>query len=160
MRLRGQLFGREVRGGDYIGVSALGPSVVAALPERGCLVGDVALPHLQKGGRVWSVSSPAPWSDLGDLAEYVAANFRWLDDHLRHDPPTTHDRSSWIASSAVVAPSVSVERCLIGARARVQGAGRLSEIIAWPGAVVSAPLRRAAVLTSGRVVPFGVPAQK
>jgi mannose-1-phosphate guanylyltransferase len=168
VRLRGQRFGHEVRGGDYIGVSALGPSVVAALPERGCLFGDVALPHLHKGGRVWSVSSAAPWSDLGELAHYVAANFRWLDDALRHNPqptthnpqPTTHDPSSWIAPSAVVAPTVNVERCLIGAGARVGGAGRLSEIIAWPGASVSAPLSRAVVLTSGRVVPFGLPAEK
>jgi NDP-sugar pyrophosphorylase family protein len=161
VRLRGQVFGREVRSGDYIGVSALGPSVVAGLPESGCLFGEVALPHLQKGGRVWSVPSAAPWSDLGDLAQYVAANFRWLDGHLRRDSqPTTHDPSSWIAPSASVAPSVSVERCLIGARARVGGTGRLSEVIAWPGAVVWAPLARAVVLASGRVVPFEPPAEK
>jgi mannose-1-phosphate guanylyltransferase len=161
VRLRGQVFGREVRGGDYVGVSALGPSVVASLPESGCLFGDVALPHLQKGGRVWTVPSLAPWSDLGDLSQYVAANLRWLDDHLRLNPqPSTLNPSSWIAPGAVVATSVSAERCLVGAQARVSGAGRLSQVIAWPGAVVSAPLARAVVLASGRVVPFVPPAEK
>jgi mannose-1-phosphate guanylyltransferase len=161
VRLRGQVFGREVRGGDYVGVSALGPSVVASLPESGCLFGDVALPHLRKGGRVWTVPSPAPWSDLGDLAQYVAANFLWLDHHLRLNPqPPTLNPSSWIAPGAAVASAVSAERCLIGAQARVSGAGRLSQVIAWPGAVVSAPLARAVVLASGRVVPFEPPAEK
>jgi mannose-1-phosphate guanylyltransferase len=159
VRLRGQVFGREVQGGDYIGVSALGPGVMAALPASGCLFGDVALPHLRKGGRVWTVPSQAPWSDLGDLAEYVAANFAWLDRHLAANPQSS-SASSWLAPSAAVAASVSVERCLLGAGARVVGAGPVQEVIAWPGAVVCAPLARAVVLTSGRVVPFDVPAEK
>jgi mannose-1-phosphate guanylyltransferase len=160
VRLRGQVFGREVRGADYIGVSALGPGVLPLLPASGCLFGDVALPHLRKGGRVWTLPSPAPWSDLGDLGQYVAANFAWLDHRLALNPQSsTLNPQSWLAPSAVVAPSVSVERCLIGAHARVSGTGRVSEVIAWPGAAVSAPLARAVVLASGRVVPFDPPAE-
>lgn len=150
VRLRGQVFGREARGGDYIGVSALGPSCVAGLPEQGCLFGDVALPHLARGGRVWTVASPAPWTDLGDLAQYVAANFAWLS---RHGSP------SFIADTASVAPSISVERCLIGAGATVSGSGALEQVIVWPGASVVSPLSRAVVLGSGRVVPFDAPAE-
>jgi mannose-1-phosphate guanylyltransferase len=145
VRLRGQVFGREVRSGDYIGVSALGPSTLAALPARGCLLGEVALPQLARGGRVWTVPSVAPWTDLGDLAQYVAANFDWL---------SRQSGSSWIAASAHVPPSISVEGCLIGAGASVTGNGVLSQVIAWPGAPVVAPLSRAVVLGSGRIVPF------
>ena len=159
VRLRGQVFGREVRGGDYVGVSALGPSVVARLPGNGCLFGDVALPHLSSGGRVWTVPSFAPWTDLGDLAQYVAANFRWLELHPQASAPNPAS-SSWIAASARLAASVSAERCLIGAGAQVNGSGSLRDVIAWPGAVLSAPLSRAVVLGSGRVVPFDSPAEK
>jgi mannose-1-phosphate guanylyltransferase len=158
VRLRGQVFGREVQGGDYVGVSALGPSVVADLPTNGCLFGDVALPHLNRGGRVWTVPSPADWTDLGDLPQYVSANFRWLDLGPRSSP--LNPALSWIAASAQLAPSVSVERCVIGAGARISGSGALREVIVWPGAVVSAPLSRAVVLGSGRVVPFDTPAEK
>ncbi len=161
VRLRGELFGREVQGGDYVGVSALGPSVVASLPDSGCLFGDVALPHLRKGGQVWTVPSSADWTDLGDLSQYVAANLRWLDTELRLNPrPSPLDPSCWIAASARLGPSVSAEGCLIGPGAQVNGRGALRQVIAWPGAALSAPLSRAVVLGSGRVVPFDALAEK
>ena len=145
VRLRGQVFGRETRSGDYVGVMALGPGVMAELPGEGCLFADVALPHLANGGKVWTVRSAAPWTDLGDLKQYVAANFDWL---------TKRGSASWLAATAQVEAKVSLERCLLGAGARVAGSGSLHEVIAWPGAAVTAPLSRAVVLSSGRVVPF------
>jgi mannose-1-phosphate guanylyltransferase len=145
VRLRGQVFGREVSGGDYIGVMALGPGVMTRLPAQGCLFGDVALPHLAQGERVWSVASSAPWSDLGDLSEYVAANLRWLQE--RGEP-------SWCSPDARVSSAVRLERSIIGSGAEVSGSGELREVIVWPGARVQAPLARAVVLESGRVVAF------
>lgn len=145
VRLRGRVFGHETRAGDYVGVMALGPGVVARLPEQGCLMGDVALPDLAAGRPVLTVPSTAPWSDLGDLKEYVSANFAWLDalgDHC------------WTGPRVSVPPAVTLERCLIGAGATLSGSGPLREVIAWPGAPVVAPLERAVVLTSGRVVRF------
>ena len=149
VRLRGRTFGREVRSGDYIGVMALGPGVVARLPERGCLMADVALPCLEAGGQVATVPSLAPWTDLGDLPSYVAANFRWLAGACAGD-----GASSWVAPGVHVPAGVEVERSLIGAGARLSGRGRLTEVIVWPGAAVVAPLARAVVLASGRVVRF------
>lgn len=145
VRLRGRVFGREARGADYIGVMALGPQLLAGLPERGCLFGDVALPHLAAGRKVWTVPATAPWSDLGDLKEYVAANFAWL---------AATGRATWLGQSAKVAAGVQLERSLIGAGAELRGAGKVTDVIAWPGAVLDAPLSRAVVLSSGRVVPF------
>ncbi len=149
VRLRGRVFGRETQSGDYIGVMALGESVIAGLPERGCLIADVALPRLANGGKVWTVPSTAPWSDLGDLAGYVAANFRWLDAQC----PTLGGQS-WLAAGTHVPNGVRIERGLVGAGATVTGSGTLREVIVWPGAIVTAPLSRAVVLGSGRVVPF------
>jgi mannose-1-phosphate guanylyltransferase len=154
VRLRGRVFGRETRAGDYVGVMALGPGVIAGLPEQGCLMADVALPRLAAGRKVWTVPSHAPWSDLGDLSQYVAANFSWLDS--RH--PLV-EAESWLATGVSVPPGVTVERCLIGAGATVDGLGKLFEVIVWPGARVTAPLSRAVVLGSGRVVPFDEPAE-
>lgn len=145
VRLRGHVYGAESSGGDYIGVMALGPSVMDRLPERGCLMADVALPTLDAGGPVWTVPALAPWSDLGDLAQYVAANFRWLQ---------ARGQSSWVAADADVSSEVRLSQAIVGAGARVAGSGPLDEVIVWPGAICQAPLSRAIVLGSGRVVPL------
>lgn len=145
VRLRGQVFGTEARSGDYVGVMALGPSVVASLPERGCVFGDYALPHLAGGGVVRTVTSLAPWSDLGDLSQYVAANFSWLA--ARGEP-------CFVANGVERAPGVAVQRSVIGVGAKLHGEGPVTDVIAWPGASLTAPLARAVVLGSGLVVPY------
>jgi mannose-1-phosphate guanylyltransferase len=147
VRLRGQVFGRETRGGDYVGVMALGARVVESLPPEGCLVGDVALPELARGGVVWTVPAPATWSDLGDLAQYVAANFAWLEAERPGE-------QGFRAPDVTVPAGIQLERCLLGTGVELVGSGKLREVLAWPGARVVAPLTRAVVLTSGRVVPF------
>jgi mannose-1-phosphate guanylyltransferase len=161
VRLRGRVFGVEVQGADYIGVMALGAGVVADLPEHGCLFGDVALPHLATGGKVWTVPSGAAWTDLGDLSTYVAANFAWLDAHLSRSESdaAAAASTSWLANDVSLDPRVSLDRCVLGLGAKVLGVGRVEHVIAWPGATFSAPLSRAVVLGSGRIVPFDRPAE-
>jgi len=102
---------------------------------------------LASGGKVATLPAPTLWTDLGDLPSYVAANFRWLDG-------AAPAGGSWLAGGVSVPAGVHVERCLLGAGAQLSGNGRLTEVIAWPGAPVQAPLSRAVVLGSGRVVPF------
>ncbi len=151
VRLRGQIFGHEVRGGDYVGVMALGPGVLRDLPARGCLIGDVALPLLARGGAVLSLPSLAPWRDLGDLPSYVAANFAWLTlHHGRH--------GSWCASDAEVASGVTLERSVVGRGVKVTGSGMRRRVIAWPNATLRAPLEDVIALPSGLLVPFDTPA--
>ncbi len=43
VRLRGEFFGEEVSGGDYVGIAGIGPRTLANLPDKGCLIGDVAV---------------------------------------------------------------------------------------------------------------------
>jgi mannose-1-phosphate guanylyltransferase len=150
VRLRGRVFGTEAQSGDYIGVMALGAGVVERLPDQGCLLGDVALPHLARGGKVWSVPSLAPWTDLGDLGAYVRASFEWLSGQKQ---------PVWQGRDVRLEPAVTLERCLLGSGVRVLGSGLVSEVIAWPGAAFSAPLARSVVLGSGLVVPFDAPAK-
>ncbi len=145
VRLRGQVFGHETRSADYVGVMALGPGVVAGLPEKGCVFGDFALPHLARGGQVWTVPSLTPWSDLGDLREYVAASFAWL---------ARRGATSFCGRGVEQSSGVRLERSVIGVGAKLLGEGEVTDVIAWPGASLTAPLSRAVVLGSGLVVPM------
>ncbi len=140
VRLRGQQFGVEERGGDYVGVAALAERAWRRLPERGCLIGDYALPELRQGGRITAVAAPE-FNDVGTLPAYLAANLAWLGEARR-----------WIAEDAQIAPEVELERCVVGAGATVIGTGRLRECVVWPGATAQAPLTRA-VVTRNQVVP-------
>src|SRR5207244_2363614 len=65
VRLRGETFGAEASGGEFLGVQAMSASFRATLPRSGCLVGDVALPLLRRGGSIASWSFAGSWDDVG-----------------------------------------------------------------------------------------------
>lgn len=140
VRLRGERFGSEAIGGDYIGVAGLGADVLSSLPELGCMIGDVALPRLRSGQSVRAVPTDSPWTDAGDLNAYLRANLDWLGG-----------RASWVGPDAHVGGRVELDRTVIGGGARVEGPGRLERCVVWPGATVTAPLRDA-VATPRRIV--------
>lgn len=146
VRLRGERFGEERRGGDYIGVAGLAPECWAALPPRGCLVGDYALPLLRRGGTVTAVPVPRPWDDLGDVPSYFRANLSWLQ--RRSDAP----ERSWVGSNVSREAAVQLDQSVIGAGARLVGRGFITRCVVWPGATATAPLEDAIVTRSGRVV--------
>ena len=143
VRLRGERFGEEASSGDYVGVISLGAGVVASLPERGCMVGDVALPRLRAGGRISSVSVTTPWTDAGDPKSLLAANLAWL---------RFRGLDGFVADGATVARTVQVRDSLVGAGARVIGEGLLERCVVCAGATATAPLRDAIVAPSGRVI--------
>jgi mannose-1-phosphate guanylyltransferase len=140
-RLRGERFGAEVRGGDYIGVCAIGADAASELPARGCLIGDVALPRLRRGALVGAVACVGPWTDAGDLESYWNANLAWL--------ARRGDRS-WVGEGARI--EAEVTRSVIGREAHVVGPGLVRACVVWPGARVQAPLAGSIVTTAGRVV--------
>jgi mannose-1-phosphate guanylyltransferase len=144
VRLRGETFGEETSGGDYIGVSALGERCLAELPDEGCLVGDWALPELRAGGEITTVEHTGAWTDIGDLGAYLEANRRFVSESAWGD--------SWIAEDAKVDSTVEVHRSVIGSGARVTGGGKLDGVVVWPGASATAPLSNAVVTTGGNVV--------
>jgi mannose-1-phosphate guanylyltransferase len=146
VRLRGEQFGPERQGGDYIGVACLGPRVLAALPDQGCLIADVALPALRRGEHIATACVSGGWIDVGSLGAYSAANLEWLG----RDP----GRDAWVHPTAQVAAGARLSSSLVGAGARGEGSGVLDRVIVWPGAVVAAPLAGAVVTTAGRVVPI------
>lgn len=142
-RLRGERFGDEASGGDYVGVAALGARCLESLPAEGCLIGDWALPELRAGRAVEVVPVAGGFSDAGDPAAYLELNLDWL---RRTGAP------AFVGEGAAVAAGVSLVDCVIGAGARVEGAGELRRVVAWPGARIRAPLSDAVVTRQGLVV--------
>jgi mannose-1-phosphate guanylyltransferase len=136
VRLRGESFGRETLGGEYIGVQVLSPALRALLPTEGCLVADVALPLLRRGGKIASMAYRQAWDDVGQPAALLRANLRWLE---------RRGLASWVAPDAEVAPGVRLERAVVGGGARLQGAGVVRDSVIFPGAEVYAPIERALV---------------
>jgi mannose-1-phosphate guanylyltransferase len=143
VRLRGERFGLEARGGDYLGVAALGARCLRTLPDEGCLVGDWALPALRRGETVLSVDSRAPWTDCGDVASYLRANLDWL---------TRRGLACWQAPGGMIGPDVELQQTVIGSGATVTGRGLVRRSVIWPGARAVAPLSEVVVMRSGRVV--------
>ena len=148
VRLRGECFGEEVEGGEYLGVCALPAESVAALPDRGCLVGDFALPALREGRAVRAVrSEPAYWFDVGQLEHYFQANLGWL---ARHSGASA---AGYRAGGVEVDARVRVVESVLGRAVRVHGTNELRRVVAWPGATLRAPLANAVVTSAGTVVP-------
>ncbi|HEY3234885.1 MAG TPA: NDP-sugar synthase, partial [Polyangiaceae bacterium] len=149
VRLRGERFGEEVSGGDYIGVAGIGAGCLEGLPRSGCLIADWALPELRRGGIIPTVTTREPWTAVGDIRAYLLANREWLELHANSE------HGSWVAADARVRHSVKISESVIGAGARVFGRGWVERSVVWPGAQAEAPLVDAVVLRSGRVVRLG-----
>ena len=143
VRLRGERFGEEAEGGDYVGVLALGADALARLPEHGCLFGDAALPFLRAGGVVQSVAVTRPWTDAGDAAGLLRANQAWLEER---------GLDAYLGDVVELPAGIELRGTVVGAGARLSGAGRLEGSLVCAGASASAPLFDAIVAPSGRVI--------
>ena len=125
VRLRGESFGEETRGGDFLGVHVVSAALRERLPETGCLVGDVYIPALGRGETIRAFVTDATFIDIGSIAQYLAANAAWL---------TARALDSWAHDTATIAPGVSVRGSVIGAGAVVDATAH--GCVVWPGAHV------------------------
>lgn len=135
VRLRRASFGEEASGGEFVGVHVVGAAL--ELPASGCLVGDVYIPALGAGLELRVQYTEQSFVDVGSLRAYLEANLDWLGA-----------RPAWIGPSARVAPSVRVERSVVGEGAEIVGEGALQRVVVWPGARARAPLADAVVTPS------------
>ena len=142
VRLRGERFGAEVRGGDFLGVHVLGAELRARLPPVGCLVGDLYLPALRsRSATLRAFVTDAPFLDVGTLAAYAEANAGWL---------RARGLASFRHATAEIAPYASLDGSVVGAGAKVMATA--VRCVVWPGAVVESPVADAVVTPRG-VVP-------
>jgi mannose-1-phosphate guanylyltransferase len=139
VRVRGERHGVEVRVADYVCLFSLGQQALAELPERGDLFSDYCLPRLRRGEPVYTCPAGEQWWDVGSLDGYLRANHDWLARHA------TRADASFVAPTARVSPGVVLRGSVVGAGARVEGAGVLEECVIWPNATATAPLSRCVV---------------
>jgi mannose-1-phosphate guanylyltransferase len=140
VRLRGETFGRETAGGDFAAIHVVGEVLRDALPERGCLVGDVYLPALRRGAVLRTFACDTPFYDVGSPAGYLAANLAWL---------AARGARSWTAPGARVSSTVRIDETVVGEGAEVRGAGALRRCVVWPGATAEAPAQSAVFTREG-----------
>lgn len=145
VRLRGECFGDEAAGGDFLGIQVLGTGLRGRLAKPGCLVGDVYLPALRERMRIGTFVFEKDWLDIGTPQSYWEANMRWLGRQ------SCSSEGYW-GPDVACSKDVRVERCVIGRGAQLQGRGSLRECVVWPGAKVVAPLERAIVTAGGSVL--------
>lgn len=146
VRLRGERFGEETTGADFVGAQTIGARFRSTLPARGCLVGDGYLPALRAGEVLHTFAIDGPFADIGAPPSYLAANLAWL---------AQTGASSFVGDGAVVGSHVRLVDAVVGAGAHIDGEGELRRCVVWPGARARAPLtdtivsRRAQVGAAG-----------
>ncbi len=145
VRLRGERFGEEKHGGDFLGISVLSNEFRRTLPMPGCLVGDGFLPWLRNGGKIASYEVKSRWEDIGSIESYWRANMAWLNET---------GKSRFIGDGVRIDPTIEVIESVVGAGAIVRGAGSVYRSILWPGAQAVAPITNSIVMTDGTVVPI------
>jgi mannose-1-phosphate guanylyltransferase len=144
VRLRGERFGEEASGGDFLGIQVLGAALRRKLPEVGCLVGDGYLPALREGAFIAAAPFDGDWGDIGSVAAYLDENVRWLRSQT--------GRPAHCGEGARVEASIELSDSVVGAFATVTGRGALRRVVVWPLARAVAPLEDAVVTTGGLVV--------
>jgi mannose-1-phosphate guanylyltransferase len=143
VRLRQARVGKEVRGGEFLGVSVLAESFRRTLPALGCLVGDSWIPALEHGAVLRVREHRGAWHDIGSLPAYLDANLAWL---------RARGLTSWLGEGARAEPGTMLDEALLGPGATAVGAGTVARAVVWAGATVRGPVSEAVVLPD-RVVP-------
>ena len=145
VRLRGEVFGVEESGGDYMGVAVLGTDAIHSLPDSGCLVGDWLLPRLRRGELVRAHFDATVWLDVGELKGYAQANWAWL---------SARNLRSWLAPDASVCNGARLTEVIMGSGTSIEAVGSFRRVIAWPGARLTQELSDCIVLDDGQIVAF------
>jgi mannose-1-phosphate guanylyltransferase len=144
VRLRGETFGAEHAGADFIGIQVLSPGWRARLPSQGCLVGELYLPALREGLPIQVSIHPGAWDDIGTPQALLQANLRWL---------ARNQLASW--SAGEVPPGVRLDSTVLCEGGAAAGDGVLHQCLVLPGATLRAPASRVIAMSDGRVIPAG-----
>ncbi|HEX7667229.1 MAG TPA: sugar phosphate nucleotidyltransferase [Polyangiaceae bacterium] len=130
----------EVSGGAFLGIHVLGPELRDALPETGCLVGDVYLPALRRGDVLRVHRFTGIFGDIGTPSAYWIACLAWLGDQ---------GGRFYTGKNVQIATEVEIVESIVGEGAIVEGTGELHRVVVWPGARAKAPLDNAVVTPAG-----------
>ena len=145
VRLRGQVFGAEVTGADYMGIAVFGSRAIETLPIRGCIIADWAIPKLRKSEAIRVVFDHTDWIDIGEIGTYANANWRWL---------RTRNLEFWVSPGAQVHAGANLDEVIVGGGASIEVAGSFRRVIVWPGARVTSAMNNCVVVADGEAVPI------
>ncbi len=135
--IRGML-GRAEGTHVFSGIYCFNPELFGLIPAGEKVSVIPAFLELAKQGRLGAVVlDDGDWRDLGDPAAYLAAH-----RELALGPAVHPD--------AIVDPSASVERSVIGPRAEIGAGAVVRDAVVWPGAKVAAVVRVESEIVTGR----------
>lgn len=144
----------RVRRCVFTGIYIVDPAIEPWLPESGCVVRHTLRALLAQRITVSGVIDQGPWFDLGTIERYAAVQFALLSMELQWPGRAETPRGVSVAEGVVLGQGVALENAVIlGENTVVRGEGSLSRVIAWEGAVVSAPCHDA-IVTPRAVVPI------
>jgi len=130
----------------FIGVQALDPSLLDALPRgRSETARDLWAPLLRAGAYVRGVRVRTPWYDLSSPPLYLASQLSLLRRGFRGA------RGRLVAPTARIDPRARVTRSVIGDGARIEAGAVVQDSVLWEGVRVA---ERARVI--GSIVADGV----
>lgn len=132
----------------FTGISILSGAAVRDLPESGCLVRQGYRRWLDRGEIVHGVVESAAFRDLGTPAEYLAAHLDLLSGAIPW-PGAVPSRSFVDPTSSVT--GATLDRVVVGARARVEPGVTLERAVVWPDTVVRESDRDVILFPSGRL---------
>jgi mannose-1-phosphate guanylyltransferase len=119
----------------YTGVQILNERAYRDLPADGDIIEGAYRTWFARGEIVASAIDESPWCDIGvSLGHYLAANLALCDGTITWPDVDPDPRARLVAKSAEVDPLADVERCAIGAGARVDRGAILRNSVLWPGA--------------------------
>jgi mannose-1-phosphate guanylyltransferase len=143
VRLRGEVFGDEVRGGDYLGIMILDETARGVLPQEGCLVGDLLLPELRARRTVSIAWHDGRWIDIGTPSALLLANRQWLRQRRAR---------VWTAPGTTIDPHALLADTVVAEGGRVIGAGSVTRCLVLPGATLRASAENLIAMADGRLV--------
>ena len=118
------------------------------IPSRERLIFALDVPTVAEGKQwVEKLGDSVVFYKLG-LQLFMAGGYYEFIDWLA----ARGKEDAYVGPGAFVDPAASVTGSIVGEGAVVRGAGALRDVVVWPGATVEAPLARAVVLASGKVV--------
>jgi NDP-sugar pyrophosphorylase family protein len=127
--------------------------VLAALPERGCLIREGYVRWLERGERIMAYVDEAPFRDVGmSLRHYLDANLALASGRERWPGIEPDARGVLCASDARVGERAELQESVIGAGARIDDGVVLERCVVWPGRQVSESYHDAILLPDGRVI--------
>jgi NDP-sugar pyrophosphorylase family protein len=143
----------------YTGVQILNERAHRDLPAEGDIIEGAYRSWFARGEIVASVIDDGPWCDIGvSLEHYLAANLALCEGSIAWPEVHPGPRATLVADSARIDPLADVERCAIGADARVDPGSCLRNSVLWPGTHARGEHENTVLTSAGMRVRIASPA--